>query len=431
MPNATTACAAGLCVISACDAGFADCDANPTDGCEINLATDPQHCGACANACPSGQACNTGVCEESDAGDGGPCSAGWADCDGDPANGCETNINSNPYSCGSCGNMCPGGQQCVAGVCEESDAGDGGLCPVGTFDCDGDGVCEDLMHNSSHCGACFNVCGGGQSCNQGICSGCGGLQCADGWADCNCNVQDGCETSLVFDPSNCGACGVVCAMGLSCTAGQCEQSDAGDSGTCPVGSADCDSDGICDDLQYNNIHCGACFSVCGAGLQCWLGICEASDAGDAGPCSAGWADCDGDPSTGCETNIASDPNNCGYCGLLCGNGDQCVDGYCALPEAGACDPFANTGCTPPFACVVVVPSYGSDVMCRPAGNVPAGGDCNPNALCAPTTTCVPIDPYFNGICSTMCDLGGGVHGCPAGQHCASVNHPTVGVCTAN
>ncbi len=45
-----------------CDEGFADCDGEPESGCETNLGLNTNHCGACGNVCPYG--CNQGACIE-------------------------------------------------------------------------------------------------------------------------------------------------------------------------------------------------------------------------------------------------------------------------------------------------------------------------------------------------------------------------------
>jgi hypothetical protein len=59
------ACTAGACAVTRCDAGRADCNGNGRDGCEVTLASDAAHCGACGNACPSVEArrlCTAGSC---------------------------------------------------------------------------------------------------------------------------------------------------------------------------------------------------------------------------------------------------------------------------------------------------------------------------------------------------------------------------------
>lgn len=50
-------------------------------------------------------------------------------------------------------------------------------------------------------------------------------------------------------------------------------------------------------------------------------------------CEQGRADCDGDPSNGCETSLHS-PSSCGACGLRCARGEACSDGACrAEPQS--------------------------------------------------------------------------------------------------
>lgn len=59
--NATPTCRFGRCGTK-CNAGYGDCNNDLSDGCEINMSKDPQHCGACGIACATGQACVDGVC---------------------------------------------------------------------------------------------------------------------------------------------------------------------------------------------------------------------------------------------------------------------------------------------------------------------------------------------------------------------------------
>lgn len=48
-----------------------------------------------------------------------PCPSGRADCDGDPANGCESDL-SLPASCGRCGAVCATAEACIAGECRRA-----------------------------------------------------------------------------------------------------------------------------------------------------------------------------------------------------------------------------------------------------------------------------------------------------------------------
>jgi len=59
---ATAQCKEGKCVVAACTAGFGDCDGNPANGCEAELAKNAQHCGKCGNSCGAGL-CDQGTCQ--------------------------------------------------------------------------------------------------------------------------------------------------------------------------------------------------------------------------------------------------------------------------------------------------------------------------------------------------------------------------------
>ena len=60
--NATESCTNGACVVSACNANFADCNTNAGDGCEVNKQTDNNNCGACGTVCNGGKVCQAGAC---------------------------------------------------------------------------------------------------------------------------------------------------------------------------------------------------------------------------------------------------------------------------------------------------------------------------------------------------------------------------------
>jgi hypothetical protein len=61
-PNATVACTNGGCVIVACNSGFANCDGQAANGCEVNTNSDVNNCGTCGNKCAAGRSCVSGVC---------------------------------------------------------------------------------------------------------------------------------------------------------------------------------------------------------------------------------------------------------------------------------------------------------------------------------------------------------------------------------
>jgi hypothetical protein len=103
-PNALAACVGGVCGVD-CDNSHADCDGNAVNGCEVSL-NDEQHCGGCNVVCSGAHAsssCLSGECHI------WLCDLGWEDCDADGSNGCEIEVRTDPKNCGSCGNVCPGG----------------------------------------------------------------------------------------------------------------------------------------------------------------------------------------------------------------------------------------------------------------------------------------------------------------------------------
>ncbi|MEZ4392564.1 MAG: hypothetical protein R3A48_15865 [Polyangiales bacterium] len=357
-----------------CAPGTADCDRNPTNGCEVNIASSLGACGACGRACPSAAnavaTCTAGAC-------GFTCAAGWADCDGDASNGCEANLASDTGSCGTCGNVCQSGSrgaaQCVSGACRL-------LCETGYSDCDGDASngCEARSSNDpTNCGGCGITCSAPNAqstctngaCTLGACVGsfrncdgnlvngcerdtgsdvnncglCGnrcparsnaattctaggcGFTCNPGWADCDGNPTNGCEVNLNTSTSNCGACGNVCSNphgGAVCTAGTCGIS------TCSSGYSNCDGEvgNGCETNTRNNVnHCGGCGRVCSlpnATPRCGSSVCKIST------CNANFGNCNNNNNDGCEASLLNDNNNCGACGARCGSGRACANGTC-------------------------------------------------------------------------------------------------------
>src|SRR5262249_30982036 len=129
--NGTPACTTGACSIGSCNAGFADCDRNAAHRCGADRATSKTNCRACGHACVAANgtpACAGGACTV------GLCNAGFADCDGNAANGCETDLKTSGANCGSCGNACPAAANmtpgCAGGVCGPV------ACNAGFGDCD-------------------------------------------------------------------------------------------------------------------------------------------------------------------------------------------------------------------------------------------------------------------------------------------------------
>src|SRR5262249_40646755 len=137
LANASSSCVGGQCVIAMCNAGFSNCDGLPADGCEYangGFTTDPNNCGGCNVKCQPMNgvgACLMGTCQVAS------CAPGFSDCDGMPGDGCEyanAGFGTDPMNCGGCGVVCnlPNATaKCTGGSCGIA------MCAPGHVDLDG------------------------------------------------------------------------------------------------------------------------------------------------------------------------------------------------------------------------------------------------------------------------------------------------------
>ncbi len=336
-----------MCVGTECPAGFATCPTSEIGyKCGVDLSRDPDNCGACGNKCLDYKTlfmtsrCVAGKCElECNNDVNFPGLIDMRNCNGAIDDGCETNVMSDVQNCGVCGKSCGAGQPCIKGKCG---------CPPGRIACPGPQgsiVCTDPSSDDFNCGGC------GISCTKDpddACSplppntryGCGGgkcgqLKCGGRSADCNHDLatlgcsSDGCEVGdIEKDRNNCGGCGIACAPQEECI-------DEGNGYQCAVpcaqfGKSKCPQG--CFDLLNDPNNCGGCGDRCpNAGpnevRSCNQGLCAVE-------CRVGFADCNGDPSDGCEVNLKNHPGNCGACGRSCdvAAGQPCIDGRCLVTE---------------------------------------------------------------------------------------------------
>jgi hypothetical protein len=331
-------CSAGLCG-SVCETNFSDCNHVPDDGCEANLLTDPLNCNACGTQCPGGDnaspACVDGACALK-------CAAGFGDCDGNPANGCELPIQDDPNNCGRCNRQCPTGDNatpvCTAGTCSI-------LCSDPTLFACGHN-CVDLDNDARNCGGCGNHCVPGAICANAACT------CPSTRTSCPSACAD-----LTSDATNCGACGNKCDPGEVCTNSHC---------VCPSDRRSCN--GQCIDPLTDNKNCGGCGKLCGSGETCSGGNCV---------CAPGNKNC-----SGTCVNLDTNVRNCGECKNTCDTGDICSNGHCVCPSD-------RTVCS--GACVDTDSSTGN---CGHCGNI-----CDPGDLCV-SGRCVC--PAFREICAGKC-----------------------------
>jgi hypothetical protein len=324
--NTVMDCVNGKCVVLACQAGYGNCNANNQDGCEAFLANDPNNCGRCGNKCALANAASTcvnGQCTLAN------CNVGYGNCDTNPANGCEVNIMTDPNNCGGCGQRCnfvnATGGSCVSGQCQV------GACLAGYGNCDGNNAngCEvNIMTDRNNCGMCGRACNFANATGRCVNGQCTLATCNAGYGNCDTNPANGCEVNIMTDPNNCGGCGQRCNFANAtgrCVNGQCTLA------TCNAGYGNCDTNpanGCEVNIMTDPNNCGTCGRACNFanayGGRCASGQCQ------VGACLAGYGNCDGNDANGCEVNIMTDRNNCGRCGNVCGSGQICVSGICRL-----------------------------------------------------------------------------------------------------
>jgi len=348
-PHGTADCSAGVC-LATCAIGYADCDGTPTNGCETSAASDGLSCGGCQSACSNAHgetSCSEGLCVP-------VCAPGFADCDGERPNGCETDL-STVTSCGTCEMTCSnahGATSCTSGVCSPT-------CATGYADCDGDrsNGCEvSVTSDPTHCGACSSVCSRDtQICVAGQCQL---SPCAAGRAECDGDLALACETDVTSSVANCGFCDNMCSAAngsAACVGSACVVAG------CRASYDDCDgaaSNGCEAALATSTQHCGSCATACTnphGGVSCVASACSPS-------CTSGWGDCDTSRPNGCETSLDT-VSNCGTCGRVCpanGGTPGCSAGICTT----TCD------LTGTFALKLTIPTTwpGTTVLASGGGN---------------------------------------------------------------
>lgn len=240
-----------------------------TYGCASTTSCSP------CPAAPSGTN-STAACTGTGPSCGISCtSSNYGNCDGQASNGCETPLNaSDPANCGKCNR-----------------------------------TCSTTNASSATCS--------GSSCNTA---------CNPGYGNCNESSKlvpdDGCESNLSSDSSDCGACGNSCGV----------QGGMLSKFSCFGGSCGCSSGLQCEGSNgMSGVSCNTANHVC----QCDAATCNKGEiciksgpnavcsCNGAAACSAGSTCCN----SGC-VNPMTDVNNCGGCGRKCGLGQLCSNGTC-------------------------------------------------------------------------------------------------------
>jgi hypothetical protein len=399
----------GFCS-SICDAGL-PCGANqvcvgsPTSGafgaCRPTCAVDADcgaanvFCvgGACQPDCRQGPVCTNGqMCDPT-----GRCVTQVQQFCTQPQVACPnlvgagtscTDPNHDPMNCGGCGRVCPGNMVCNNGVCGAQTCGTPATsCPApggGTY-------CADLAHDAANCGTCGHVCTNNAICASGTCQGGGGSY--PGLAACTGSGGAPFCTNLLSDPGNCGMCGNICPATQGCYSATCGA--APPPPVCPGGTELCTDPMFqkqyCSDPRSDSANCGKCGNACASGLSCQNGVCVTGTSPDAGMmtmCVYPGKMCTTPVGVAC-TNVLTDPQNCGNCGMFCAANQYCNNGTCAI--GGGPDAGADGGPPPPDA----GPSdAGTDasISCQVGFTVCDG------TYCTDTTS----DPMNCGGCHAQC-----------------------------
>ncbi|MGD0680396.1 MAG: hypothetical protein ABSC94_33915, partial [Polyangiaceae bacterium] len=436
--GASEVCTNAACTVSTCTvAGTANCDGNAANGCEVNTTDDPKNCGGCGDACSTNNAtesCVASKCVIT------TCTAGFKDCDGNASNGCEVNTTDDANNCGACGTKCSqanGTGTCVASTCRIT-------CDAGFANCD-DNVtngCETSTTTTANCGSCGNACSTAdatEACSSTIAGyECSVVSCTAGYQDCDHSAANGCEVDIETNANDCGGCGKACTTvngtKETCQAGACSAAIC----TNPL-YADCNGsvDGGCSTAITTTTNCGACYEPCSTNHvteQCTATAGVYSCVIPPTGCAAGYADCDKNPSNGCEVDTNTDVGNCGGCGQACMIGGSCVAGGCGCGAGtmlcgGECPtcPVIDSGsltCSG-TSCVQTCPSGDMlcDATCVKCPSAPTGStfECSLNGSCV-IESCPSGDMLCGGTCA-VCPAGVGTVGC-SGTSCVVQSCPT-------
>lgn len=324
-------CVAGACV---CPSSTFDCDDDASNGCEadspcqgeepprtcedfgmvacgglcVDIHENPQHCGACDNACIEGEICHENSCIGSS--DARYCEVqGLGTCDG-----VCVDLKNDAQRCGACDHACEANEACYEGQCMPVEEVPGTGANAGCFGYEVKcyGVCTDIRHNNEHCGGCLHACASNEKCVSGVCE----LQCETGQERCGMTCID-----VQTDAKHCGDCETSCLPGEACTEGKCG---------CAEGYYDCDGDASngCE----SDVVCGC---TPGEERDCWRGAAENRGKGI---CTDGKQVCD---ETGrfwgpCEGGVYPSALTCDVMGTINGLDNDC-DGVIDTECRSECD----------------------------------------------------------------------------------------------
>jgi|GEM_PF-316897 len=342
-----TACGGICCENTCCNKTCAD------------MKTDSENCGACANACGSGEICHAGLCIVA----GSQCTGSQKWCDG-----VCVNAGTSVQHCGECNNACEENESCSEGSCVVA-------CAPGLIYCDD--LCVNARSDADHCGACGHACGDNAYCVQSQCV------CVKGTFDCDNDMANGCESTSAC-PLTCADPSLLMCGSSCCNGGCCDKTGT----ACCAGSC---CDGACRDTSDNPLSCGGCDTVCDTTQVCENGVCVASPIDPESCVAENKVLCYGK----C-MDTQNDFSNCGACLNVCGVRDICLEGVCTPADEDTCPEDGDISC------------YGACIDAR--SNYANCGDCDNRCgvrdVCV-AGACVPADEdtcpqegtaSCNGVC---------------------------------
>ena len=155
--------------------------------------------------------------------------------------------------------------------------------------------------------------------------------------DCTCNpTPPVCSGPVSMERCTCtngtSFCDMPCAGGLTCADARqgcvdfCN-AEGGGPGDCATATClDCDTDEPC----AAEAQCVNSPAPCPLGTDCCPGaVCNPNNS-ECETCDIPFDDCNDVGSDGCEVNINSDPNNCGFCNNICPPTQACSFGVCRV-----------------------------------------------------------------------------------------------------
>jgi hypothetical protein len=188
----------------------------------------------------------------------------------------------------------------------------------------------------------------------------------------------------------------------------------------------------CDPSSCDTKACPATVAHAVGRSTCAAGICNFG--GPAPACRAGWGNCDGDWSNGCETNLTT-AAACGACGNACTAGLVCEGGACVAACTPPNEDCGNGACqdlaTSVTACGCNVCGDGNKTPACAAGKCQAGL-CDPGLVpCSSGSGCCDLssDPNSCGVANHKCPVGTG-YGSTNLFSATSYSTCQAGACTA-